>query len=113
MRTIYKYPLPFNDISEVQLPKDAKILSVGAQGNSLLSRRLMLWVLVESNQTEMSTRTFRILGTGHPFDLVKSLNQPTQITLCDVGKEKQFGETVFIGTVQASTDLVWHVFELT
>ena len=87
MKTIYKYEIPVGG-GEVNLPDDAKILSVGAQGKSLF-----LWAEVSPERSEYP-RHIEVFGTAH------------QIT-CDVGISREFIGTAFMGP------LVWHVYEYT
>ncbi len=87
MKTIYKYEIPIGG-GEVNLPDDAKILSVGAQGKSLF-----LWAEVSPERSEYP-RHIEVFGTGH------------QITY-DVGISREFIGTAFMGP------LVWHVYEYT
>jgi len=86
-KVIYKYeiPLPGDDgLSIVELPCIRRLLHVAAQGN-----RLFVWALVDP-QARMLPVTFKVVGTGHPFD------------------DRHF---VYMGTalMNAGT-LVWHVF---
>jgi len=84
---IWKYDLAALDLQTIELPRGARVLSVDAQGGNTV-----LWALVNPDE-DMTERTFRICGTGHP--------------VCpDPG--------TFIGTVlMAEGGLVWHVFEVT
>lgn len=62
MITIYKYKITFTDLTIVELPKDAKILTVQEQNNEPY-----LWALVDTEK-EKETRHFRIAGTGHEIE---------------------------------------------
>lgn len=53
MKTVYKYPL-----GEVQLPKGAKILTVGYQNENFV-----MWAEVDTEQVS-EHRTFVVFGTG-------------------------------------------------
>ena len=86
MRTIWKYQIPIQDYFELELPKDAEILTVQMQYGIPC-----LWALVDPT-AQQEFRLFRLLEIGHP------------------------GETLnldYIGTVQqAEGQLIWHVFEI-
>ena len=87
MKVIYKYPLAITDCPVVSLPKDATIVKVGNQGDSLF-----IWAVVDDTSEEVA-RNFRIFGTGHPIPDDESL--------------------IFIDTVLMPNGLVWHIFSLT
>ena len=105
---VYKYvlwspvdegpPMPdARDWVEVRMPVEAKVISAGMQGWSLV-----VWALVDPEypiRTE-DTRIFRVAGTGHYLDDTSGEGR-------DVGRRFEF-----IDTVQDSLGLVWHVFEL-
>lgn len=92
MKTIYKYPLviePFEYIIEIDLPEDAKILTVQNQ-----NKIPTIWVLLDTDKPKVK-RSFKIIGTGHKIDKTISLN--------------------YIGTIQNESilgSLVWHLFEI-
>ena len=66
MQTIWKYELKSNSVQQINMPAQAKILSVQPQKETVC-----MWVLVETeNLTEK--RTFRIYGTGHPCVLASA-----------------------------------------
>lgn len=88
--SIYKYPLERLDVVEVEMPKDAEILSAHSQQGVIT-----LWARVNLDETrDNEIRKIRIYGTGH-----------------------RISEThlKFIGTVQLSISnlrsYVFHVFE--
>ena len=84
MRRIYKYRLEITDYQRIELPVGARLLHVGEQ-----SGELYLWAMVwTTNNTEPCQ--VRIFGTGNP------------VYSGDLGE--------FVGTVQMSSGLVWHVF---
>ena len=93
MKTVYKYKLPLDDYVKVIMPKDAEIISVGEQ-----EQELVIWAVVDSTAIEHRNKEFRIAGTGHPLSRNLS-NRPDE-------------KLLFIGTVQHSNGLVWHVFEV-
>jgi hypothetical protein len=83
MKTIYKYEIPVGG-GEVMIPNNAKILSVGAQGDSL-----MLWAEVNPDRSEVPRR-FEVFGTGHEIREY-------------MGTERQFIGTALMGPY------VWHI----
>lgn len=87
MKTIWKYILESQ--TTLDMPADATILSVGAQDNDIC-----LWALVDTD-APAELRRFLVAGTGMPLT-------------------ETFNGARFIGTVQmvqASVNLVMHVFE--
>lgn len=82
MHTIFKYKI--GPVTEIELPKNAEILTVGSQGSDIF-----LWAKVDP-QAEKETRRFVGFGTGHDI--------PDQLQLAFIG-------TVFFG------ELVFHIFE--
>jgi len=89
MLTIFKYPVPIEDHFALELPKDAKILTVQIQRDTP-----QLWAMVDS-ETEKETRHFRLSGTGHPLgdDYLRIIN--------------------YVGTFQIESGaLVFHLFEI-
>lgn len=88
MRTIFKYPLELNleDTLILTLPWGAMPLSVGVQNG-----RIMLWALVDPDQTEMADLPFGVMPIGGP-DL-----------------PEHFNANDFMGTVQMGV-FVFHVF---
>lgn len=86
--TIWKFVIgKANDVVNVGMPKDAKILSVAMQAG-----QLCLWALVEP-RAELTMRAIRVIGTG--WDLADDIKK-----------------AAFIGTVLDGA-FVWHVFEVT
>ncbi|MBA7614272.1 hypothetical protein ES703_21535 [subsurface metagenome] len=90
MLTIYKYPIPIEDHFTLELPKDARILTVQIQRGTP-----QLWAVVDP-EAEKEIRHFRLSGTGHPLggsDFLKMSN--------------------YIGTFQIENGaLVFHLFEI-
>jgi len=80
---IWKFPLPLEDLVEVSMPKDSRILSLACQDG-----QICMWAKCDPDAPKV-TRKFVIAGTGHPLP---------------------FGLGEFIGTVLMGP-LVWHVFE--
>ena len=88
METIYKYPIEATDLIQLEMPKDAQILSVQSQAGVAC-----IWALVNPDEpTEY--RYFEIFGTGHPMQ-------------SDMGLGRRY-----IGTYQLlEGSLVFHLFE--
>jgi hypothetical protein len=82
MKKIYKYDLEITDEQFLELPAQAKVLSIGIQNN-----QLKLWALVNPDNFSTKHRV-TIFGTGEPIQEV-----PIQLL-----------GTVFI------RDLAFHVF---
>lgn len=84
--TIYKYPLAITDGQWIKTGgRNARPLSVGEQDG-----RLVMWVALEPHAENDERELFvTIIGTGNPVDSINGQ---------------------FIGTVQMSNGLVWHVF---
>lgn len=85
MKRIFKYAVPLLDDFSLDMPKDAKVLSLQKQRGST-----QLWALV-NDDSPVEKRQFRIFGTGQPIDPDEVLN--------------------FIDTFQVH-DLVFHLFEV-
>lgn len=59
MLKVFKYPVPVADLFELEMPKDAQILTVQTQDEDM-----QMWALVDpESPTEL--RHFRLAGTGH------------------------------------------------
>lgn len=58
---VYKYDLPVADRQELRLPRDAKLLHVGAQ-----SGHLKLWALVDPEMPREPVEVC-VVGTGHEW----------------------------------------------
>jgi hypothetical protein len=65
MKYIWKYKLKVDSVVAVKIPKGSIILSVNAQYNEIV-----VYVLVQDLEfnSETTTVTFRIIGTGHAID---------------------------------------------
>jgi hypothetical protein len=83
VKTVFKFEI--DPVCEKMIPLDAKILSVGSQGD-----QVVLWAEVETDN-QMTTRKFRGFGTGH--EIASDLNLS------------------FIGTVQFQNGMVFHIYE--
>ena len=85
--TIFKYTLDVKDTQAIEMPKDAKILTVQIQHG-----HVRLWVLTNKLESKLETRNIAIYGTGNPIP-------------------ENCGE--YIATFQLHDgDLVFHVFEV-
>ena len=89
MRTIHKFLIPYRlteIIPAITMPRAARPLSVGMQGQDLY-----VWALVDP-EAPIAEHMFAVRGTGHP-----------------ITPEVEQGD--FVGTVFDGPD-VWHVFSL-
>jgi len=87
-KTIWKFQLQVLDTQFIWIPKNAEILSVQNQNESLC-----IWALVNPTE-ETEERCFEVFGTGHEVG-------------CDMGVDRKF-----IGTFQMNKgSLVFHLFE--
>ena len=59
---VWKYPVPFEDEFELDMPDGAELLHFGNQ-----FEKGQLWALVDPSQP-LAKRTFRVAGTGHSMD---------------------------------------------
>lgn len=88
MLKVFKYPVPVADLFELEMPKDAQILTVQIQGEDI-----QMWALVDpESPTEL--RQFRLAGTGHSISVKHTVKR-------------------YIGTFQIRGGrLVFHLFEV-
>lgn len=63
MQTIWKFPVPMQDLFSLEMPANARILCIQIQHGSP-----QLWAAV-TNNGNMETRTFRLAGTGHEIPI--------------------------------------------
>jgi hypothetical protein len=85
---IWKFEIPAQTNSQVELPHGCEILSIGSQGDSVF----MWGKFPEEYKDRLDTREFEVYGTGHPIP---------------VGVNRKF-----IGTVHMmGGSLVFHIFE--
>lgn len=90
MKKVFKYSMTIQDVTIIELPKDAEILHVDHQENGNV-KDFQLWALVDPNIEEKEKRIIRIAGTGHP-----------------IGRERRY-----INTFQMHNGALWfHAFEL-
>lgn len=85
MKVIYKYPIEITATQTVVMSMNHKLLHVGEQ-----SGELVLWALVDKDDVKTAI-TISIYGTGNPASTA------------------DYEE--YIGTVQMSNGLVWHVYK--
>lgn len=89
MKKIWKFPVPLLDETSVEMPKDARILTVQTQFDEP-----QVWAVVDP-KAPVEMRRFRWIGTGHPNDAY-------------------LFDGVYVGTVQLhGGELVFHLFEET
>lgn len=62
MKAIWKFPVMFEDVNSIMMPKGAKVLTVQMQAGSPV-----IWAIVDP-ESELVDRRFRLLGTGQHFD---------------------------------------------
>lgn len=86
MKALYKYVITPEGVT--QMPRDAEVLSVGAQGEQIVA-----WALV-SVENSMTNRRLIAVPTGARFE--------------DDGAPKP---SQFVGTVQRPDGLVFHIFD--
>lgn len=87
MLTVFKYPVLMCNESTIDMPEGAKLLSFQSQYGEPV-----LWALVDPTKPNRA-RHFRLAGTGHPIDELRTLH--------------------YVGTAQFSDGaLVFHLFEL-
>ena len=91
VRSVWKYELPVQDISSIEVPKGAAPLRFGFQGMTPF-----VWALVKPDEEYHETRWFRLCGTGHDINVTHDL--------------------YYIGTDTLQTsdgvELVFHLFEI-
>ena len=86
---VFKYPIIPSDWITIELPRDAKVLTVQVQRTGAY-----LWVLVDPS-APLEPRHFRLAGTGHPITV------------------EQAADLIYVGTFQLyGGDLVFHLFEI-
>ena len=88
MKTVWKYELALTDLQHLILPENAEILKFDTQYNIPV-----IWVLVDTEATDVEERVFRFCGTGHPI----------------AKGTYQYIDTI----IMADGGLVWHLFEVT
>jgi hypothetical protein len=85
MKVIYKYPMQLELYQTIELPENARILSIQLQ-----SDQICMWVLTDTEMDFKVSRVFMVIGTG---------------TSDRIG---EFDE--YLASVQQGV-YVWHIFE--
>jgi len=90
-KTIFKYPIIIANFFKIEMPQNAKILSVGKQNN-----KAYIWAMINESE-KLEDKIFCLMGTGHPsYEDEKNLH--------------------FIGTFQLEENngsvFVGHLFEI-
>jgi hypothetical protein len=65
--TVWKFPIPFEDEFEIEMPREAELLCVNTSPDSD-GEQGALWARVVPSRTR-EKRRFRLRGTGHQIDL--------------------------------------------
>lgn len=92
MQTIWKFPVHIRNSFDLDMPVGAEVLTVQTQliGDVAQIAYPQIWAIVDPDLPN-EVRSFRLRGTGQPFD----------------GTEGKY-----IGTFQAlNGQLIWHLFE--
>ncbi|MGV7002537.1 DUF7352 domain-containing protein [Priestia megaterium] len=87
MYSVWKFPLVADHSQQLDLPLGSKVLSVESQGDDIV-----IYALVNTEQTEKEVKEIRAYGTGHdiPNDII---------------------EYTFLGTTKLYNDsMVFHIF---
>lgn len=96
MEKILKYELKITDEQVIDIPSGSRVLSVQEQRGVLC-----LWAVVDGSKQSTGNFKIRIFGTGNPL--------PNG--LLDFSYDAPSGYNIeFVGTVQMSNGLVWHIF---
>lgn len=91
MKTVWKYKIDMTQLQTLQIPGEAKILSLQKQGNRS-EDDMFLWCLVDTDKP-METRTFLLVETGDTLD--------------------EFPKAEYVATMQFIRGAyVYHLFEL-
>ena len=86
MKTIWKFKLEIRLHQTLSMPKDARVLKIDVQGDSIC-----IWAEVDPHATK-STRQFIMVGTGQMIP--------------DFGNRMMYLETI------QQNLLVWHIYEV-
>ncbi len=62
MRTVWKFPIEITDVQEIEIPKGAKIIFVGAQRGFYPC----IWAEVDSDNKKEKIPIY-VVGTGNPI----------------------------------------------
>ena len=96
MKTIYKYEIPLQKRFILQLPENAKVLTVQTltvevKGLLYKQERPFLWIMLDTKEPLLG-REFSMIGTGHDLEVYKTQEE-------------------YIGTFQIKKhNFVFHVF---
>ena len=82
-RTVWKFPIPYDDEFTVKLPVDAKIVHLDSQLSGLY-----MWAIITDETTYIKDRSFYLRGTGHYIP----------------------EDAEYVGTIM-DNPMVWHIFE--
>ena len=85
MLTVYKYDVPVADAFSLDLPADARVLTVKVQGE-----QARLWALVDPD-APLTPRHFRLSGTGHSIEVAADALR-------------------YVGSFQPGRGLIFHLF---
>lgn len=87
MKTIHKYKLEIKDRQRLELPKNARVLTIQMQ-----NKDLCLWAIVDTSN-EYTPRYFHIVGTGNEV--------PENVKYITTVQDERFDLASY----------VWHIFE--
>lgn len=90
--TIFKYPIEIENFFAIEMPKGAKVLSVGVQNN-----KPYIWAMINENKKEK--RMFRLMGTGHP-----TYQKEKDLHFIGTFQLKEKNGKIFVGHLFESTD---------
>jgi hypothetical protein len=86
MKAIWKFYIPVNDVSLVEMPKNAEIISAAV----IFPATISVWAKVETTEKKVFHQ-IAVVGTGHPSERVDGMR--------------------FVATCFDIHSLVWHVFD--
>lgn len=117
-RTVWKYPFSLlQDEFRLEMPKGARVLHVDIQGigGGTGHPQPCMWVEVDLNnaadESTYETKTFRIVGTGHPFEDVELVPVDKEEASYKAWVDTKWHE--YVGTFQMlGGTLVWHLYEV-
>jgi hypothetical protein len=90
MKTIWKYEFQMTDVNTVEMPEDARVLTVQVQNGTIC-----LWAEVDTNN-RMEERKFMTCGTG-----------------ARIKEDPDLFDYTYIGTVQLQhVRRVFHIYEI-
>lgn len=83
MKTVYKYPISYDDVFKLELPVNAKVIHIAMQHGSPC-----MWVQLDLEMTR-ALRSFVVVGTG----------------------QRVPANSEYVGSVMDGI-FVWHIYEL-